>query len=135
MDTDARAQIDALIARFYAAFDNRDHRPFDEPGLRRLFLPEARVTRVAGGQVESWTLDEFIAPRRALLGGPDLVGFHEWETERETTLLADIAHRRSRYEKTGTLRGQPYGGRGSKLILLARTREGWRITSVLWEDD
>jgi len=126
--------IDDLVARFYAAFDNREGRAIDVLGLREMFLPDARVTRVLPGQIDSWSVDEFIAPRAAMLTDGTLSDFHEWEVEAATTLCSNIAERRSRYRKSGRLRGEPYAGEGKKFILLCHVEGRCRIASVLWED-
>jgi hypothetical protein len=99
-----------------------------------MFLPNARVTRVCAGQMESWSVDEFIAPRAAMLMDGTLVKFHEWEIEGATTIFGNIAEHRSQYRKSGHLRGDPYVGEGRKFISLCRLAGCWRIVSILWED-
>jgi hypothetical protein len=127
--------IDRLVARFYGAFDNRAGRAVDLASLREMFLPDARITRVAASQRDSWSVDEFIAPRAALLTDGSLVDFHEWEVEGDTTISGNIAQHRSHYRKSGRLRdGTPYVGEGRKFILLCQSEGRWRIVSVLWED-
>jgi hypothetical protein len=128
-------EIEALIAAFYAAFDNRDGRAPGLDGLRALFIDTATITRVSGDAVERWDPDAFIAPRRALLTDGTLTDFHEWEVEGRTTVLADIASRWSTYRKQGTLHGAPYDGGGDKFIQLYRRDGRWRINAVLWQDD
>jgi len=129
-----QSEITRLIERFYAAFDNRERRTIDMAALREMFLPEARVMRVAAGQTDSWSVDEFIAPRAAILTDGTLVNFHEWEIEGATTIFANIAEHRSQYRKSGEQRGEPYAGEGRKFILLCHVDGRWRIVSVLWED-
>ena len=129
-----QSEIGSLISRFYAAFDNRQGRALDVTELRELFLPEARVTRVAAGQADSWSVDEFIAPRVAILTDGILLSFHEWEVEGATTVFGNIAEHRSQYRKSGQQRGTPYGGEGRKFILLCQLEGRWRIVSILWED-
>ena len=134
MSPSQQLQIQQLIARFYAAFDNREGRAIDIAGLREMFLPNATVTRMAAGQIACWSVDEFIAPRAAMLTDGTLVDFHEWEVEGTTTIFDDIAEHRSQYRKCGQLRGEAYVGEGRKLIALCRLEGHWRIVSVLWED-
>lgn len=129
-----QSQIERLIALFYAAFDNREGRAIAVAELREMFLPDARVTRLAAGLIESWSVDEFIAPREAILTDGTLVDFHEWEIEGATTIFGNIAEHRSRFGKSGLLRGSPYVGEGRKLILLCQLDARWRIVSILWED-
>ncbi|MBV8854565.1 MAG: hypothetical protein JOY91_14225 [Sinobacteraceae bacterium] len=42
-------EIEDLIARFYAAFDNREGRVIGVDELRRMFLADARINARAGG--------------------------------------------------------------------------------------
>ena len=128
------AGIDDLIASFYAAFDNRGGRLPTMADVQRMFLPGGIVTRVTRDGIESWSVDDFIAPRVTMLTDGTLTAFHEWEVEAETTVLGNIASRQSRYGKEGTLRGAPYRGEGRKILQLCRVGDHWRIVSVLWED-
>lgn len=129
------SEIDALVATFYAAFDNRDGRAPRTEALRATFTVEGRVTKVSGEGIVTWTVDEFIAPRAAMLTDGTLTDFHEWEVEAETTVTGAIASRRSVYRKAGTLNGAPYEGEGRKFLQLCRDGGEWRIVSVLWQDD
>jgi hypothetical protein len=131
----ADPEIEALVAAFYAAFDNRGGREPAAGPLRALFAEAAIVTRVTDGEAQTWTADEFIAPRIALLNGGGLVEFREWEVEGRTRVERNIASRWSLYEKQGTLDGAHYRGAGRKFIQLHRSAGAWRISSVLWEDD
>ena len=92
-----QGQIDALIARFYAAFDNRDGRTPTLDAIASLFAPGAIVTRDAGATCEALTVAAFAVPRVELLASGELVGFHEWETGASTRLLGAVAERRSSY--------------------------------------
>lgn len=134
LSTPHQSEIDRLIARFYCAFDNREGRTIATAELREMFLPNARVTRLAAGQMDSWSVDEFIAPRQAMLTDGTLVDFHEWEIEGATTIFGSIAEHRSRYRKSGQMRGESYVGEGRKIILLCQLEARWRIVAVLWED-
>lgn len=129
------SEIDRVVAAFFAAFDNREG---TAPGLAELpglFLPGAVIVKLAAGVAETMTVEQFIAPRAALLTGGRLVDFYEWETEAETMLAGGLALRVSRYCKAGVMDGAPYEGGGRKHASLALTGAGWRIASVTWEDD
>lgn len=99
-----------------------------------MFTPGASITCVAPGRVDTWWVEAFIAPRVALLSNGALSEFHEWEVEGQTIIFGAIANRCSHYAKSGLLNGEPCDGGGRKFISLARTEEGWRISSILWED-
>lgn len=128
-------EIDALTDTFYRAFDNRGTPAPSAAALRALFAVDARIRRVASGAAEQWTVDEFIAPRIAMLTNGTLTDFHEWETGSRTTVFDNIASRESHYRKVGTLNGAPYSGDGRKFIQLYRANGSWLICSILWEDD
>jgi ribosomal-protein-serine acetyltransferase len=135
VNTENGGAIDALIERFYGEFDNRTGRAPSAAALRSLFAADARITRVSSAEIERWTVDEFIAPRIALLTRGPLTRFHEWEVRSNTTVFDAIAHRESHYRKTGMMNGAPYDGAGRKFIQLYRRDASWLISSVLWEDD
>ncbi|MBS0295288.1 MAG: DUF4440 domain-containing protein [Proteobacteria bacterium] len=131
----AEPAIEALIADFYAAFDNREGRQPSAEALRAMFDETATITRVGPNGADTWTPEAFISPRVAMLTDGTLTDFHEWEAGAHTRTLANIASRWSRYEKSGVLNGADYRGGGQKFIQMRRAGEGWLITSVLWEDD
>lgn len=128
------AAIDAIVAAFYALFDNRQGLSplIDAP--QQLFLREATILRRDGDAIEVMSLDAFLAPRRRWLSDGTLVDFREWEVEARTTVAGGIATRTSRYRKRGLRDGVAFDGEGAKALQLVRTAQGWRIASVLWED-
>lgn len=131
--SDAKSELDRLTAAFFAAFDNRKGRP--DPGLRGLFVPGAVIVKREAGQVVEMTVETFVAPREALLTSGRLTDFHEWETEHETIVSGGLATRVGRYRKDGMMDGAPYAGGGVKHLSFVLTPAGWRIASLLWEDD
>lgn len=135
MKHETETEIDALTDTFYRVFDNRGARTPSADALRKLFVPGGRITRVSSGAIEQWTVDEFIAPRIAMLTDGTLAEFHEWEVRSKTKVFDNIASRESHYRKTGTLNGTPYAGEGRKFINLCRVNALWLICSILWEDD
>jgi GrpB-like predicted nucleotidyltransferase (UPF0157 family) len=134
-DAIAQAAIDALIARFFSAFDNRNGAVPRLAGLVDCFTRKAVIARHANGASDLDTVEEFALPRIALLTDGKLLDFHEWETSATTRLHGGIATRTSRYAKSGLLEGQPYGGSGTKCFQLVDGDTGWRIASLAWVDD
>jgi hypothetical protein len=128
-------EIDRLIARFFAAFDNRAGRVPSDAELTALFAPQAVVASRAPQRIVVGNPQAFAAPRIELLRSAVLVDSHEWEVESRTEILGSLATRRSRYAKSGTLHGAPYGGRGTKFFQLVRLESGWRILALSWIDD
>lgn len=60
--------------------------------METLFLPGARVARTCGTEPVLYSVEEFIAPREALLSGGTLVDFREWHVSGRTDLFGDVAH-------------------------------------------
>ncbi len=134
-DALARREIDALIAEFFAAFDNRgDARP-QIATVTQCFAGRAVVVRHDREAAEFYTVLEFAAPRIKLLTEGALVQFHEWEESSSTEVFGGIAARVSRYSKAGILDGKAYSGSGTKCFHLVETGMGWRISSLAWVDD
>ena len=130
-----RREVDALIARFFAAFDNRgDARP-QIATVTRCFAGKAVVVRHDREAAEFYTVLEFAAPRIRLLTDGTLVQFHEWEETSSTQVFGGIAARVSRYAKAGILDGKAYSGSGTKCFHLVDTGQEWRISSLAWVDD
>ena len=135
MKSDSKPAIDEVISRFFAVFDNRAGRVPEAQTFGLLFVSNATIATHSSRGVQITTADEFVRPRIELLTSGRLVDFHEWETQSENEVLGSLAVRRSRYEKSGRLDGQPYAGVGTKFFELARIGEAWRIVSLAWIDD
>ena len=130
-----KAAIDALTIAFFDAFTNRDGQL---PGIDRLydiFVPEARIFNNAGGEPVVYDVAGFVEPRRALLSGGSLTNFREAEVSERTEIFGRVAHRFSVYEKSWTSEGKHYAGRGAKTIQFVRTAQGWKISSLAWDDE
>ena len=126
--------LDELVEAFLQAFDNRD----GTARLRQvtdLFGDGAVVFRVEGAQIDSMTVEAFVAPRQELLASGRVVGFHEWEVAGRTFRFGSLAVRVSRYAKRWTEGGTAQSGQGWKLLLLHRAAQGWRIMALAWSDE
>jgi hypothetical protein len=128
------AEIDALIARFFSAFDNRTGTPAIED-VTACFADKAVIACHDGTGTKLYTAHEFAAPRIELLQGGSLRDFCEAETKSTTRIVGGIATRTSRYTKSGLLDGAPYGGAGTKLFHLVSMDGRWLISSLAWQDD
>ncbi|MFD6973164.1 DUF4440 domain-containing protein [Streptomyces sp. NPDC059979] len=129
----SKGEIDVVTAEFFGAFDTRGGAVADLDRLRRLVLPGGVIVKT-GPEFTVYTVDEFIEPRRLLLGGGRLVEFSEWETSERTEIEGDIASRFGAYRKSGILDGEPFEGGGTKTIQFVRTPDGWRIAAFSWYD-
>ena len=134
MSDHADADIDALVARLYAAFRTRDGARPPVDTLRDVFLPEAVIVKAVGPVPEVFDVTRFIETRRAILTDGDLRDFDEWELDARTRRVGHAVHRWSLYRKVGTKDGVAFDVRGVKSLQCVATPDGWRIASLTWDD-
>jgi acyl carrier protein phosphodiesterase len=126
-----KSAIDRVIEEFFRSFDNASGDARLD-GLAALCIDGVGIMQ-AGSKPDS--LQSFIAPRQALLSSGQWLDFQERELDEVTTVFSDIAQRESRYRKRWRQAGAEFTVTGHKFFQLMRTVEGWKITSVLWQDD
>jgi hypothetical protein len=131
------AEIERIVATFFAAFTSGPDSADRLDALRAVFLPEAVIVRGgAGGAAPAvYGVDSFIAPRQALLTGGTLAEFREWELDGHTEVFGDTAQHFGHYAKAGQQDGEPFTGRGTKSMQFLRTADGWRISAAAWDDE
>lgn len=129
------AEILGLVRCFFAAFTTGDGVDERLDALRAAMLPQAVITRTCGQSPAVYSVESFIAPRRALLIDGSLAEFSEHATQGGVDVFGDIAHWFGRYIKDGLFHGQPYRGAGMKSMQFVRTNDGWRISAAAWDDE
>jgi hypothetical protein len=132
---DTPAELARLSAGFFAAVS------FDEGGqpgygaIRDLFLDGGMLIRNTGDAPEVTSVDEFIAPREALVASGALTSFHEGELEAVDQIFGTVAHRWCSYEKRGVQNGTAFEARGAISTQFVLTPDGWRMSSMAWDDE
>ncbi len=129
-----KAELDQLAHRFFAAFTNTDGVTAGLEVIRELFIPQGTIICNVRAKPVVYDLDTFIAPRQKMLSDGTLTDFREWETSESTQIAGTIAQRFSYYRKSGLLNGETYTGAGHKSTHFVRTGEGWRMSSMVWDD-
>jgi hypothetical protein len=129
------AAIRRVVEEFFAAFTSGPGSSTRLGALRALLLPGAVIVRTGGAEPLVHGVEDFIAPREALLGGGTLVDFREWPLVGRTEVFGDVAHWFGGYEKAGVHDGTAFTGRGMMSLQLARTSSGWRISAAAWDDE
>ena len=122
----AQREIDALVANFFLAFDNRNGATPRLADLINCFTDKATIVRRSDSGAELYTVREFATPRIKLLTDGALLQFHEWEISSKTQIFDGIAIRTSRYTKSGLLDGNDYTGSGTKCFQLVDLGTGCR---------
>ncbi|HVK25863.1 MAG TPA: GNAT family protein [Actinokineospora sp.] len=131
---DVKAELDRLTHAFLGAFTNTAGRKPDLDAVRDLFIPQGMIIKNVGGEPVIDGVDTFIAPRRTILTDGTLAEFSEWETAERTEIRGTVAQRFSHYRKSGYRNGEWFEGAGHKTIQFVKTPDGWRISSLAWDD-
>lgn len=134
-ETTDHAAIQGMVDAFFGAFVSGPGCAERMDLLRGLLLPRAVIVRTCGMEPAVMGVEEFIAPREALLTGGSLTDFREWPATGRVEVFGDIAHWFDSYAKAGTQEGEPFTGSGMKTIQLVRTADGWRISAAAWDDE
>ena len=127
--------IDSLAKMFFSVFCNKNGNNPDWEILKNICIPEILVINKTKAAESIYNLDSFISPRKKLLSDGTLIDFEEFEISEETFLFNSIAQRKSIYEKSGILSGKQFKAQGTKLTQFLKTNSGWKISSVIWEDE
>ena len=130
-----KIEINNLTKKFFDLFDNTDHKIPDWTITQKICIPEIIIIKKTGLTEVVYNLTNFIEPRKTILYDGTLTNFQEQEIREETQIIGHIAHRRSRYQKSGNRSGKLFVETGTKLFQFIKTSNGWRINSLVWEDD
>ena len=127
-------ELAALTAAFLAAVT---FTPGERPAygtIRDLFIPQGVLIKNVG-EPEITTVDEFIAPRQALVDSGALTEFEERELAHITEVFGNVAHRMSTYAKSGVQDGVRFEARGVISTQFIFTPSGWRMSAMAWDDE
>lgn len=127
--------LDNLSNSFYNLFTNKDGTKANVEAIYGLCIKECLIIKNSGTTPEIYSLPQFIEPRIKILTDGTLVEFEEKEIEEQTKIFGNIAQRFSTYKKSGILSGQKFTTRGMKTMQFLKTPEGWKISSVAWDDE
>lgn len=127
--------INEISQKFFGLFTNTNGKKPDLDLLYNLCIPETTIIKKEKEIQEVFTLDSFIAPRKKILTDGTLKDFQEKEIKSETRISGNIGQRYCEYVKSGIKEGKSFQQKGHKMIHFLKTSEGWKISSVLWEDD
>ena len=128
---------DELAALTAAFLDAVSFEPGERPAydaIRDLFIEQGLLIKNIG-EPEIATVDEFIAPRQALVDSGELTEFEERELSARTEVFGNVAHRMSTYSKSGTQGGRRFEARGVISTQFVFTPNGWRMSAMAWDDE
>ncbi len=127
--------IDQLTKSFFNVFTNSNKQEPNWSLIHTICLPETTILKKSSNEEEVYNLNTFIEPRKKILSDGTLTEFEEYEIFEETRILNNIAQRYSNFQKHGYFNGTYFKEKGNKLFQYVKTNDGWKISSVIWEDD
>lgn len=130
-----KAEIDYIVKVFFDIFTNSNQQQPDWTTINTVCIPETIIIKKSDTTEVIYNLDNFIEPRRKILTNGTLTDFQEREIQEETKIIGNIAQRFSKYQKSGYLNGTYFKEYGNKFFQFIKTNNGWKINSLIWEDD
>jgi hypothetical protein len=134
IDSD-KLEIDSLTQIFFGIFTNTNQKQPDWTKINNVCIAEIIIIKKSDATEVIYNLDSFIEPRRKILTDGTLTDFQESEIKEETNIIGNIAQRFSKFQKSGCLNGTYFKEYGNKFFQFIKTNNGWKINSVIWEDD
>jgi hypothetical protein len=128
-------ELDLLMNRFLRAVS---FQPGEQPAygdLSGLFVEDGKLISTGSAAPEISTVDEFIRPRQETVDSGALQWFQEVEVAATTEIFGNVAHRFSTYEKRGLRDDAVIDARGAIATQFIRTADGWRMSSMAWDDE
>jgi hypothetical protein len=126
--------IARAIEQLYAVISFEEGDDPNWQGLRAIFSPHARITRITPEGTDYMDRDGFLAMTRNLLEVGAYTSFYEFELERSVDRFGGVAQVWSRYETRRNRGAQAALGRGVNSIQLIRDGDSWRVLGLLWDE-
>lgn len=133
--TDDNFFINQITKDFFNLFTNTKQRKLELEKINNLCFRETIIVRKSKDEEEIFNIETFITARQKILSNGTLTEFEEYEIIGETKIVNNLAHRFSKYQKKGYLNGEYFEGNGTKFFQYTKTNTGWKINSVIWEDE
>jgi hypothetical protein len=128
-------QTEMLIAEFFRAvsFETGESPAYGR--IQSLFVEDGMLIKNGPDVPEISTVEQFISSRQRTFDAGSLTSFREVETAEITESFGKVAHRFSTYSKRGRLDGVAIEGRGLISTQFIQMPDGWKITSMAWDDE
>ena len=131
---DKRAGLDAVMGRLYEVISFPEGAAPDWQGLRDIFAPWARMTRITPEGVDALDLSGFESMFMEMLEAGAVSAFYEYEVSRRTEMFGAVAHVLSAYETKRSPEARSAFGRGINSVQLLWNGAQWCIAGMLWDE-
>lgn len=130
-----KSELDGLIGEFFQAVSFLERAKPSYGRLYQLFIQNGLLIKNSQDRPEISNISQFIESREKLISSGELTSFNEIELAEITEIFSNVAHRFSTYEKSGTLNRAPFTTRGIISTQFIMTPDGWKVSSMAWDDE
>jgi len=130
------ATVDSVVTASYQAISAPAGAKRDFARLEAIFAPEGRLIMITRGPNGSTATRIMSVPEfeKAYIDFVGPRGFFETDRYRQAEGFGDVATVLSSYESREATDGKPFA-RGLNSYQLVKSADGWRIQTLLWEDE
>jgi hypothetical protein len=134
MDNAKRGALEDALRQLYEAISFPEGGAPDWAGIRRLFVPWARITRITPEGTDALDINGFEAMFNEMIDTGAVLSFFEYEVGRRLDMFGSVAHVLSAYETKSSPAAQaPFGG-GLNSIQLVWDDTRWSVVSIVWDE-
>jgi hypothetical protein len=134
MPTLEDAGIAGVLDRLYSVISFEEGNEPNWQGLKQLFSPHARITRVTPDGTDYMDPQAFLAMTRNLFELGVYTSFYEFEVARRVQRFGNVAQVWSFYETRRSKSAAQALGRGVNSIQLIQQHDGWQVLGLLWDE-
>jgi hypothetical protein len=134
VDTVKRVALEEALRRVYEAISFPEGGAPDWPGIRKLFTPWGRITRITPEGTDALDVDGFEAMFTEMIDTGAVLSFFEYEVGRRLDIFGSVAHVLSAYETKSSPEARSPFGRGLNSIQLVWDGKKWSVASIVWDE-
>ena len=126
--------LDKTLRQMYAVISFLEGGEPDWAGMKAVFHPQARFTRITPEGIDYLDLQSFQAMAMEMLDRGVYTAFFEEEIARQAQIFGALAHVLSAYETKRSPDAASCLARGVNSIQLLWEGNSWRVLSLVWDE-
>ncbi len=135
LPSDERVAIEAVITALYEAISFSGDEGPDFDRLSSLFTPGAHLIEIQASGIDIIDLQTFFDRAMVRLESGRITSFHETQIWHRVTGFGHMAHVLSTYEARDHEVDLVPIARGVNSVQLVKDQAGWRVASLMWQNE
>ncbi len=131
---DRTGALDKTLREIYAVISFPEGGEPNWEGMKTVFHPRARFTRITPEGIDYFDLESFQAMAMEMLDRGVYTSFYEEETARRTHVFGSLAHVLSAYRTKRSPDASTSLANGVNSIQLLWENDSWLVLSLLWDE-